>query len=103
MKHLYKVEVSFTYYVLAESEDDAQSYCDDAFRDEGKYSCSDAHEVTARTSHFDWSGDTLVYGADTDTTLDEALASVGLSSVSESTRRWKEKVLAAAQQQPKSS
>jgi hypothetical protein len=91
---LYKVSVEFTYYVLAESERHAESFVNDVVLNEDLYGCTDATEVTSRT-YLDCTGDYLVYGPAKDVTIDDALESVGLPSVSNFKKAQTERLLSA--------
>jgi hypothetical protein len=91
-KKLYEVTVEFTYYALANSERDAESFADAAFQDEDHTAIAEATEITQADEYLCWPGDSLVYGIDRDTTLDQALASIGLPSVEEMKRIWYEKL-----------
>lgn len=93
---LYEVHVEFTYYAMSESRMGAESLCSNAFSEEDWGSIADAHEVTSADQHLEWTGDCLVYGADDDTTLDSALASMGLPSAAEIKAAWAEKMTAAS-------
>jgi len=89
---LYEVTVEFTYYALTDSAREAESFADDAFRDECWDDVASAREVTAAAQHLEWHGDTLVYGPDEDTTLDQALAGMCLPSVADLKSAWREKL-----------
>ena len=92
---LYEVHVEFTFYALADSRRDAESYVGDAFNDEDCAEIADASEVTAR-SVSEWPGDSLVYGAEKDTTLDAALVAQGLPSVAELKAAWRNRLMPKA-------
>jgi hypothetical protein len=74
-KRLYVVTVAMEYAVLAVDEDDACSYARQALRD-ASLSDEDGKAVEAKRQGYvlpdGWDGDTPVYGADDDTTWDEA-------------------------------
>jgi hypothetical protein len=82
MKRLYSVVVEFEYAAMAESEADACSYAKEAINDmfSNEYACARLtvdYIPTTTISHAsppDWDSDSLVYGADTDTTLEQAIA-----------------------------
>lgn len=80
-KRLYTVTVEFDFAVLAESEYDARSYASEAQRDLMLDEFAHATPTVSilPTGRFierrpDAEGESLVYGADRDTTLDEAIA-----------------------------
>ena len=87
--------MEFTFFALAESRREAESYADDAFRDEDNAEIAYASEVSAQ-SHIEWPGDSLVYGAEKDTTLDEALVAQCLPTVAARQAAWRAKLLGAA-------
>lgn len=95
-KKLYEVRVEFTYYALADDARDAEWLSDDAFRDEDHTAIADATEITKANGYIEWPGNSLVYGADQDTTLDEALASIGLPSVVEMKAAWANRIRQAS-------
>jgi hypothetical protein len=97
-KKLYEVHVEFTYYAMSESRMGAESLCSQAFRDEDWARIADAHEVTSKHQHLQWTGDCLVYGANEDTTLDSALAALGLPSAADIKAAWVAKMTAASRQ-----
>jgi hypothetical protein len=80
-KRLYTVTVEFDFAVMAESEYDARSYANEAQRDLMLDEFAHATPTVRRLSKGqftenrpDAEGESLVYGADEDTTLDEAIA-----------------------------
>ena len=93
---LYEVHVEFTYYAMSESRMGAESLCSEAFRDEDWGGIANAHEVTSQHQHLEWTGDCLVYGANEDTTLDSALAAMGLPSAADIKAAWVAKMTAAS-------
>ena len=95
-KKLYEVRVEFTYYALADDAQDAEWLSDDAFRDEDHTAISDATEITSANGYIEWPGNSLVYGADKDTTLDEALAAIGLPSVEAMKALWAQRIRQAS-------
>ena len=84
---LYEVHVELTYYAVADSPAGAEALCSDAFDDLYAPDYASAHEVSSKCP-LEWPGDALVYGPDSDTTLDEALAAQGLPSVAEIRQAW---------------
>jgi hypothetical protein len=80
-KRLYTVTVEFDFAVMAESEYDARSYANEAQRDLMLDEFAHATPTVSRlpTGRFverrpDAEGESLVYGTDEDTTLNEAVA-----------------------------
>lgn len=81
MKRLYTVTVEFDFAVLADSEVDAKSYANKAIDDLYLGECTTATltvyspggGIIAENLPA-WDQDSLVYGADEDTTLEEAVA-----------------------------
>lgn len=75
-KRLYVVHVEFEFAVLAASEDEARGFVDQAMREES-FIGDDAGVVPAKSQGYcmpdGWEGDGLVYGADKDTTWDDAV------------------------------
>jgi hypothetical protein len=81
-KRLYTVTVDFEYAVLAENEDDACYYADEALQDQCAAHFSHATLTVTRlsTGQFaerlpDVEEDSLVYGSEEDVTFAEAIAS----------------------------
>jgi hypothetical protein len=95
-KKLYEVHVEFTYYALADDARDAEWLSDDAFRDEDHTAIADATEITKANGLISWPGNSLVYGAEDDTTLDEALAAIGLPSVEAMKSLWTQRIRQAS-------
>lgn len=80
-KKLYEVRTEVVVYVLSENADQAWLDGADAIRDEVDWNgCDpdDVFEVTDRHHHLSggWSRGTLVYGADEETTVGQALDAV---------------------------
>lgn len=78
MKKLYEVRAEVVVYVLAEDDNDAFDVGTQSVKDEVDWNgveVSSVHAVTQRKWHLEngWSRGTLVYGADKETTLGEAL------------------------------
>lgn len=84
MRKLYTVTVEFEYAALAESPDEAKRYAHAAFHDVPIGYCAFAGEAVYLPSHDrtstpivrvpdDYDDDSLVYGADEDVTLAEAV------------------------------
>lgn len=80
-KRLYTVTVEFDFAVMAEDDVDACGYVYDAMRDVSIGDCASATPTVRRLSKAqfienrpDAEGNSLVYGTDEDTTLDDAVA-----------------------------
>ena len=76
MKTLFKVSFEITQFVMAEDEGEAIDVAEDATRDDFLFSdAAYAKEVTHKGIYEGgWDDNSLVYGADDDTTLAEAWA-----------------------------
>jgi hypothetical protein len=88
---LYEVTVEFTYYAVADDERGAEWMAKDAANDEDLCNCASASLINKHAT-LAWPGDSLVYGSEKDTTLDEALAAMGLPSAAEIRRAHIEKM-----------
>lgn len=86
MKRLYVVQVEFEYAVMAESASEACSFARDCAGDLDleQHAYASQLQIVEATDHLGikrnvpmlpegWTGDALVYGADKDTTLDDAV------------------------------
>lgn len=77
-KKLYLVTVSFSFPALADNEDDALDYVDDAMRDTHLPDCASAELIKifsdGKPEHIAyWEGSALVYCKDGEVTLEEAV------------------------------
>lgn len=68
-KKLYVCRTEVVYYALADSENEAREFLDDAIRDGSYYSADYASEIDSSSDCYyegDWGPHELVYGEDTD-------------------------------------
>jgi hypothetical protein len=75
-KKLYIVTVSYEYACLAEDEYEAADFREEALHDEGDPTTHARLAVTGPVPYRPrgWTNDTLIYGADSDLRLDDAIA-----------------------------
>lgn len=68
---LYRVDVRFSYYVVAESEQEALDAADEVVRDGGPPECAECQEVSSKYELYadGWDPHCLVYGVDVDLPL----------------------------------